>query len=289
MHIAVIGDANLDVSAPLAASPEAGGERRAEIRAVPGGSAATFARQASRSGATVTFFCAVGADLLGDVLVASLEDDGVTVRATRSRRPTGVVLALWGDGERTMLCSRGANEELTLSAADESRLLEADHVHVSGYALLSGGQRVAARRAIERARRQGTTCSVDPPPASLIRSTGRSSFVAELANVDWLFPNLEEGRVLTGRRAPEKIVEALASRHGAGALTMGADGARAWRGGERSEVTGSTILDVDPTGAGDAFAAAFVVSLLEDAELGEATRRASAGAAAFLASRPEAA
>lgn len=285
MRIVVIGDLNLDLSVPAMHDVDAGGERRTEIHALPGGSAGTFARVAAQAGAAVTFVGAVGDDLLGEALVHSLEEAGIEARVRRSSRPTGVVLALWGAGERTMHCSRGANEDLTPDALDDVPLEDADHVHISGYALLSRGQRATARLAIDRARRAGLTCSVDPPPASLIASASVPSFVDGLAGVDWLFPNLDEGRMLTGACDPGAVAEALAERHAAGALTLGVDGALAWRGAERSRCAASAVADVDPTGAGDAYAAAFVVALLGGDGLDEANRRATRGAATFLARR----
>jgi ribokinase len=285
MRLLVIGDLNLDVRAPLPRPARAGGESRGAVRAEPGGSAATFARHAARRGAQVRFVGCVGDDPIGEMLIASLVAEGVEPRVSRSALPTGVVVALWEGGERTMICSRGANDGLTREAVSAAILGDADHLHLSGYALLSPAQRPVALRAIELARSAGRTVSVDPPPASLIEAAGVARVQRDLDGVDWLTPNLEEGRLLTGQTAHKRVVDRLASRFSAGALTLGEGGAMVWRGRDRCISPPPTVMRTDPTGAGDAFAAAFVVGLLAGGPLAPIAERAVEAAAAHLAER----
>ena len=285
MRLVVIGDLNLDVAAPSPHPEILGGEARSAIRAEIGGSAATFARWAAKLGADVVFLGCVGKDAVGELLVQSLVEDGVEACVTRDSRPSGVVIALWEGEERTMICSRGANDGLDGTAIVESVFRGANHVHLSGYTFLSSAQRPAARRAIRLGRRMGCTVSVDPPPATLIRSSGVGRFESDLQGVDWILPNLEEGRLLAGVSRPQAIVDALASRFAAGALTLGEGGAVAWRGGERSTRPCPGIVRIDPTGAGDAYAAAFVVALLRGASVDESNRTAVATSRAYLMAR----
>jgi sugar/nucleoside kinase (ribokinase family) len=127
--------------------------------------------------------------------------------------------------------------------------------------------------------------SLNLPPANLVRSHGVERFRQELAGVSHLFLNRDEGRCLTGSNGDAGIVDALARRHAAGALTLGAEGALAWQGRKRDRHTASETLDVDPTGAGDAFAATFIVSLLSGDDLSSANRRACDEARAHIAQR----
>ena len=285
MRIAVIGDLNLDIAV---ASPEtlpAGGEVRSEIRTRPGGSAGTFARHAAGCGAEVVFVGCVGEDIAGEMLVRSLVDAGVEPRVVRSTRPTGAVLALWGEGERTMVCSRGANDDLDGSGINREFVRGVDHVHVSGYALLSPPQRKVAVHALLVARRLGRSTSVDPPPASLIEAAGIGRFREDVRGVDLLLPNLAEARTLTGAREVGPVVDALAAQHAAGAVTLGADGACAWSGDRRCVRSVEDPVDVDSTGAGDVYGASFVVSFLKGVDLDEVNQRAVAAARRFLALR----
>lgn len=285
MRLLVLGDLNLDIHAEEPVPTACGQETRSIVRVVAGGSAGTFARVAARLGAAVTFLGAVGSDEVGDLLERDLVAHGIRPQLRRVAAPSGAVLALYRGGDRSMICARGANEALDENAVDSALFVGLDHVHVSGYAFLSENQARAARRAIALARDAGIPVSVNAPPASLIEAFGVDLLRRELREVTRLFLNREEGRLLAGRTADEDVVDALAAIHPAGALTLGGDGALAWRGKERSFARPPSRLDADPTGAGDAYAAAFVVSLLAGNPLDAANRSACATAHAHLALR----
>jgi ribokinase len=263
-RIVVLGDLNLDVHAhqPLGLDP--GEEARDFVRATPGGSAGTFARIAAERGASVAFLGCVGADLVGDLLVRSLENVGVEAHVQRAERPSGVILTLEQGSERTMVCSRGANDGIRIDRIDADVFYRADHLHVSGYAFLSAAQRPAVAYTIDLACEHKLSVSVDPPPANLIRSHGVEAFLGLLPRGAWLFPNRTEGEILAGTAAPAAIVERLAARFSAGALTLGTEGSLAWAGGVRHMQSVDALDAVDTTGAGDAFAGAFVVALLKE-------------------------
>ena len=284
-RIVVLGDLNLDVLATLPESFSQEKEVRAVVRTVPGGSAGRFARIAAREGATVTFIGCVGNDLVGELLIRSLQDERIDPHVMRVDTPTGTIVALTQREERTMLCSRGANDGIEASWVRQECFCGAQHLHLSGYAFLSPSQREAAHRAIDIGRALEMTISVDPPPANLIRALGISRFLRELTPVDWLFPNLEEGRALSGEETPERIVAVLAVNFSVGALTLGEQGSLAWQGDGRDCCQVEGIECTSSTGAGDAFAAGFVVSLLEDAALHAANLRANQVASRLLQDR----
>ncbi len=282
-RLLVLGDLNLDIHAEEPTPTDVGQEVRSVVRAVPGGSAGTFARVAAGLGARVAFVGAVGRDLIGDLLERDLLARGIEPHLTRSDMSTGAVLALFRGGDRSMVCARGANDALDEHDLEPAWFSGLDHLHVSGYAFLSDRQARAARRAIGLAGAAGASISVNAPPAGLIAAFGVGAFLRELRRVTTLFLNRDEGRLVTGIDAPEEIVCALAVIHAEGALTLGRDGALAWLEQERNAASPPAALDVDPTGAGDAYAAAFVVHRLEGDTLGEANRAACAAAHAHLA------
>ena len=281
-RIVVLGDLNLDVYAKHPGDLSPGSETRSSVWTAPGGSAGTFARTAAAEGAEVTFVGSVGNDLVGDLLIRSLEESGVTPIVRRDDRPSGTILSLQHGDERTMICSRGANDGLTAEALDETAFTDADHLHVSGYAFLSPTQRGGAERAIALAKRNGSTVSVDPPPDSLIAAFGVAAFLAELADVGWLFPNLTEGQALTGFKTPVQIADALAHAFPIGAVTLGASGALAWNRNERNLEAPGETSSRNPTGAGDAYAAAFVVAFLGGTSLQAANARGCSVAAEHI-------
>ena len=82
----VLGDINLDVMASVPSSLPIEGEVRTRVVVEPGGSAANFARAAALLGATVEFIGCVGHDLVGDILVESLNGAGVIAHLQRDRK-----------------------------------------------------------------------------------------------------------------------------------------------------------------------------------------------------------
>ncbi len=271
-RILVLGDINLDVLASVPALLPTDGEVRTKVLVEPGGSAANFARTAASLGATVEFIGCVGGDLVGDFLVESLNRSGVIPHVQRSKKQSGTIVSLNRDGGKTMLCSRGANDSMNPSFIDEKWFDGADHLHISGYAFLSEAQRAAARSVVAIAQSREMSISIDPPPANVISSYGVKPFVDEIGAVRIVVPNLEEGRIMTGKGDPQEIVDELAASFSIGALTIGRVGSIAWQGTKRSVQRAEMIDGVDPTGAGDAFAAGFIVSYLEDGDVDQANR-----------------
>jgi ribokinase len=282
IRLVVLGDLNLDVLVRSSRVVPRDGEVRSSVRAVPGGSAANVARVARTAGADVIFVGSVGTDAVGDLLIRSLLDLGIDVRVRRVSEPSGTVVSLEQEGGKTMFCSRGANDGLDVASLDEALFAEADHLHVSGYALLSSAQRPAAHAALEAARTAKITSSVGLVPANLIRGFGAASFLHEMGAPTLVFLNHAEGTALTGSSEPERIVDALSQRFRGGALTLGDAGSLAWDGSARNRRAGLSSLSVDPTGAGDAFSGGFLVSYLTRGDLGRANADGEAAAAAFL-------
>lgn len=284
-RILVLGDINLDVLAEVPVDLPVDGEVRTRVVAEPGGSAANFARAAARAGAAVEFIGCVGNDVVGDILVESLNRAGVIPHLQRSSKESGTIVSLKKDGGKTMLCSRGANDMIDMSLIDETWFARANHLHLSGYTFLSDRQRAAARYALKVARSHRMSISVDPPPANLIMSFGVDAFLEEISAAQVVFPNLAEGRIMTGKRAPERIVDSLSENFPVGVLTMGRDGALAWDTKKRFLESVVGIDGVDPTGAGDAFAAWFIVSYLKDHDVERANKEGSAAARDLLLKR----
>ena len=281
-RIVVLGDLNLDVHARAPSELAPGEESRNPVRATPGGSAGTFARIAAAQGASVAFIGCVGSDLVGDLLVRALEDAGVNATVQRSDRPSGVILSLEQGTERTMICSRGANDGICAGRIAASAFDDADHLHVSGYAFLSSAQRPAVERTIRLARERALTISVDPPPANLIRDHGVEAFLDLVPAGAWLFPNRSEGELLSRASKPRAIVDRLAARFEVGALTLGGEGSLAWTGDARHAQTVDRLDAGDTTGAGDAFAGAFVATFLDTEDLERANAAACVAARTHL-------
>jgi sugar/nucleoside kinase (ribokinase family) len=247
----------------------------------PGGSAANFAVWASREGAAVRYISRVGRDLSGEMLVRSLEDAGVTsaVRVV-DEPPTGRVLVMVDhEGLRRMWTYPGASATLSVDDLDPAWFDALDAFHLTGYSLLREGPRAAALEALRLARAGGTPlCTLDPNPSHLIVAFGLERYRRMLAECrfDIIFPNLEEGTLLTGCDTPHDIASQLLSLSPAVVLTLGSRGCLVATREGISAVDAEPVEVVrDATGAGDAFAAGFVVEYLRSRDLLSAARAAN--------------
>lgn len=233
------------------------------IRHSPGGSAANTAAWLGSAGADVDFVGMVGK---GDVErhSAALAALGVTPHLTaHPSLPTGAIVVLVDGQNRSMLTERGANAALGPDDVTDELLESAALVHFSGYSIFASHDLGAFRLLIERATARGIGVSVDPGSAGFIADFGPKRFLEVIAGTTFLFPNLEEGRVLTGLQEPKEVAAALSAQFEIVALTLGETGALVTvRGGECSNTLARPVEIVDPTGAGDAFSAGFLASWL---------------------------
>ena len=154
-------------------------------------------------------------------------------------------------------------------------------LHLSAYSFLHGFGVDGMREVIERARSAGVLVAVNPGSLGYIEDLGPAEFLAACAGADLIFPNRAEGALLTGAPTAEAAVDALLERFPTVVLTRGVDGALArTRGGELVAVEAPSIRLVDPTGAGDAFAAGFLERWTRTRDL-----RSGLAAGAALAAR----
>jgi sugar/nucleoside kinase (ribokinase family) len=285
MKILSLGDLLLDL---LVRYDPASGEVDVGAGAVqlhPGGSAANFAVQAARLGAEVRFVSRVGRDMPGEMLVRSLESEGVTpgVRVIDEEATGRVLVMVDPAGNRRMWSYPGASAGISPGDLDPEWFRDLAAFHLTGYSFLREGPREAAHEALRLARERGSPlCTLDPNPPHLIADYGPTRFRDLLAELrfDIMFPNLEEGRLLSGEDEPGAIVESLLEVSPIVVLKLGAAGCLVGEDDSRIEVEGVRLDGaVDATGAGDAFAAAFVVEYLAHKDL----RTAAAAANRFAA------
>jgi sugar/nucleoside kinase (ribokinase family) len=187
-----------------------------------------------------------------------------------------------GKGVRKMWSYPGASATLSVDDLDATWFDGLDAFHLTGYSFLRDGPRAAAFESLRLARAQGSTlCTLDPNPSHLIVDFGPSRYRELLAELqfDIIFPNIEEGALLTGRDKPEDVAGELLSLSPVAVLTLGDRGCLVATRDDVMEVGPHPVDQVrDATGAGDAFAAGFVVEYLRTRDL-----RAAAEAANRLA------
>lgn len=268
--LVVLGDLLLDVVARADAGLRPGSDVDGTVRFRVGGSAANVARSFARLGGTATLISAVGRDGWGTRLVELVRADGVTVRAVRVAGATGRLLALVGvDGERTFVTERGATDGICAADLRATWFRGVGALHVPAYGLIRDEPYGAARRAVELAREvaggRPLVVSVDLASYGPLRDLGVAVAKRRVASLgpDLLFANRREAAALTGRRAHFTPLLDLAP---VVVVKEGASGCRVlWRTGRedgRLEVATTPIAATDTTGAGDAFAAGFLRTLM---------------------------
>lgn len=287
----VVGDYAWDVLIRTNAELQAGGDTFGEVNLAPGGSAANAAVWAQRCGISTAFVGKVGRDRLGDLAAEELEREGVEGWLITSEAHTTGSVAVWIDhrGQRSMVSGKGADHYLLPSELPRAALEGAPHIHVSGWSFFANPPRSAVREAVQIVKQAGGTASFDPASFQLIEQVGIDRFVRFTADLgfDVLFPNADEGRVLSGETDPELAVARLAERYPDAriVLKLDAQGVRVQTDGANSvHVPPVESRQVDATGAGDAFAGAFLSRWLGGASPLDASRFA-AGVSAWVIER----
>ena len=242
VEVVVIGDALLDVSAHPEGSILPGADVPAEVRIGCGGQGANVAVRLARRGVRVELVCALGDDAGGSLVREVLRGEGVSLVA-QPAGATGIVVILVDRlGERTMLSQR---QPFAADAATALRR-DVDWQVVSGYLLLEpGAERLVQALVASDARRVLVGCAVPDERVDAWRSA------ATALRPDLLVVSREEA----GRLEIGSHLDAVAVTHAAGAVAS--------MGGVSAQVDappGPPVIDT--TGAGDAFTAALVGSLV---------------------------
>lgn len=244
IEVLVIGDALLDVHAVPSAPIVGGADVPAAIALQPGGQGANLAVRLARAGVGVRLLTAIAEDAPGSLLRERLVAEGIEIEAVPTDTSGTVVVLRDAVGERTMLSQRPS---LAAAAGDRVTAVRPDvgWVICSGYALAEpdADPLADALRAVRRLAIAG--CALADRDVATWRRR-----VTDAAP-DILFLNRREATALD----PIPPVDVLAVTDAGGATaTMGGVGLHA--------TVPPGPAAVDATGAGDAFAAAFVGSLL---------------------------
>ena len=242
MRLVSLGDLILDVVVGLDGPLVPGDDRPATTQVGGGGQAANVAAWAAALGAEARFVGKRGADAAGELAARELAAHGVEVAGPVAGRG-GVVVSIAAGGERSMASDRGSAVELEPGEL-EPAWFATDVLHVSGYALLREPAASAALLAVALARGAGARVSVDLSSWTLVDEPFRER--VRLCGPEIVF-------------ATERELEAFGPLVTQWVIKRGPDGVRV--AGVDHPAFPAEI--VDPTGAGDALAAGFLVGGIE--------------------------
>lgn len=250
----------------------------------PSGAPAIFADAAARLGARTGFIGVVGDDDFGICIRRRLEEDGLDTTHLRvsAEHTTGCAfVAYFADGSRRFIFHLRHAAAGTLAPDDvqSGYFAGARFLHVMGSALaLSESSRAACYKAATLAKEAGARVSFDPNlrPELLGLDQVRAVAAPILDVADVVLPSGAEARMLTGAADDDAAARALAGTGRIVALKQGHAGSTVYSGSDSWHVPAFDVDEVDPTGAGDCYGAAFLVGLLRGWPLQRVARFANA-------------
>ena len=241
-----------------------------------GGKGLNQAIALKKAGAEVSFAGAIGQD--GLFLRAFLDSAGVDTKHLKVLdAPTGhAVIQVDEEGHNAIFLYGGTNRLIDSAMIDKvlSFFGEGDY-------LLLQNEISGLKDLLTKARHKGIGIILNPSPIS------DELLQAPLEYVDWLLLNEIEGFDITGKEAPQEVLDVLLERYPNChiVLTLGAKGAVYADKGQRISQAATPTNVVDTTAAGDTFTGYFIHNKLSGRTAAQALDIAGR-AAAIAVSRP---
>lgn len=236
-----------------------------------GGDASNFAVAASRAGGNVGIITRIGEDPFGSAFMDLWDREGIDTTFVQrgSDGPTGLYIISRQQGKHDFTYYRvgSAASLITPAQLPEAAIQKARLLHVTGVTQgISTSACDSAFTAMKIAKEAGTLVSYDPNyrPTLWPLARARAVIHESISMADIVTPSMEEAEMMLGITKPELAAEKYL-KMGAGivALKLGADGALIATEKGMERVAPIHVDPIDCSGAGDAFAGAFVATYLE--------------------------
>lgn len=253
---------------------------------VSGGSAANTLAGMADLGAKTAFIGKVNTDELGKIFRHDMNAIGVefnTPVATNGVPTARCLIAVTGDGQRTMNTFLGAAGEIHTDDVDVNLIQQAKIFYGEGYMWDLEVTKAALRHAFDSARAAGTKIAFTLSDVFCVERS-REDYLAMIENdFDILFCNHDEAQALYPGKTFEQVLDLLQGKCDVVAITCGSKGSIILTPNERIEVAAIWVHEVvDTTGAGDLYAAGFLYGLTRDLPLAECGRLGSACASDII-------
>ena len=246
-----------------------------------GGCAANCAVDMTRLGLATAVAGTIGDDILGRFVREVLDEAGVDcsileIREDLHTAATQVINVLGED--RRFIHATGANAHFTTATITDEILQRTRVLYLGGYCLADQPAAAQVADLFGRARRLGVITMLDvviPGPGDYSDRLG-----PVLPVTDHFVPNDDEAKLLCGLDDPFAQADTfLEAGAGSVAITCGNRGSVLVSAASRFRASAHDVPLIDGTGGGDAFAAGFILALLDGSDPEDCLRMGSAAGA----------
>ncbi|MBO7711164.1 MAG: sugar kinase [Lachnospiraceae bacterium] len=255
----------------------------------PSGAPGIFISTAARLGHSAAIISGVGKDDFGETVLRRLRKDGVDISRVlvSDRGNTGVAFVTYfADGERKFLFYMDHSPCVMAKAPEDmSGLEDTKYVHIMGCSLMSDitfAKEII--RTVDLMKAHGARISFDPNVRlEMMKDPGVWQILQDmLKRCAILMPGVAELKMLTGEDDVEKAVGKAFQNEGLELLVLknGSKGSVVYdRSGIAARQEVFRVKQLDATGAGDCYDAAFICGLAEGKSIQEAARMGAAAGA----------
>lgn len=234
-----------------------GSDTQANIKIQGGGSATNAAVWASTQNLEVGLVARIGDDQTGKIILEELNRPNLNLNLVKTNGVSSGSCAILIDatGERSMFPDPGANIFLTSNDVPKEWFEQAEIIHISAYSLLRKNTKNAIGEIIKIAKENGLKTSVDVASSQPLIDNDGFNALKDLAPWDYLFANKDEAQVLGDITKIKSLCKNLILKQGSKESLWIKEDFEIKDVPEKVEI-------VDLIGAGDAFAAGFLVSVI---------------------------
>jgi len=257
VKIIFVGDVMQDILISHKDEIAFGSDTQANIKMQGGGSATNAAVWASTQNIEVGLVARIGDDQTGKIILEELNRPNLNLNLVKTNGVSTGSCAILIDatGERTMFPDPGANIFLTSNDVPKEWFEQAEIIHISAYSLLRKNTKNAIGEIIKIAKENGLKTSVDVASSQPLIDNDGFNALKDLAPWDYLFANKDEAEVLGDITKIKSLCKNLILKQGSKeSLWIKEDF-------EIKDIP-EKVQIVDLIGAGDAFAAGFLVSVI---------------------------
>ncbi|MCD4843959.1 MAG: carbohydrate kinase family protein [Methanosarcinales archaeon] len=234
----------------------------------PGGSAANTIVGLSRLGIRTGYIGKVAHDEGGEILLNDLTSENVDTRGViaTSGRSGACLIMVDGKGDRGILVDPGVNDSISITDIDMKYIDSFDLIHMTSFICKESETSFLTQKQVALS----TSSRISLDPGTLYAERGMEGLMDFIKRARLLLPNDHELHLMTGsenvHNGANMLIDAGAEWV---AVKMGDRGCYVTDGIISTKIPPLKANVVDTTGAGDAFNAGFIYSMLQGKNIEE--------------------